>query len=306
MRCSRIFLLTLLPIATPALAHGQVVDTARGQVTLQIFRFSAETSSTVSIDAVVDRVMSFDRDLDRKVAMGELPERMHALFARGDSDGDAALDGAEVRTLAQNAPRTVHQIGASGYAFADEVGLSSSSRIDGAIDDLRLDVARSTQTRAIATAFLDSREAEARATLLEDMEAVLAQERLAQFTTSLDQALRRARRLDSTRHARVNLRQVIAEYALTGEQRRGAFAALERYEDQSWLDDVEQSALVERTASILSAQERDDLRAALWRRPVVQRGTGIFDDLPTVHRAIDALRGAVVVGGVSVTRVPTP
>ena len=46
--------------------------------------------------AIVDRVFSFDADGDERVSAGELPERMTAMLARADQNGDGFLTANEV------------------------------------------------------------------------------------------------------------------------------------------------------------------------------------------------------------------
>ena len=48
---------------------------------------------------MIARLMSFDRDADRRISRAELPERMHALVARGDKNADGHLDLDEIRPL---------------------------------------------------------------------------------------------------------------------------------------------------------------------------------------------------------------
>lgn len=52
----------------------------------------------------VNRLMQFDKNADGKLGKDELPERMQAVFARGDKDGDGFLSKDEVKAIAE-APR---------------------------------------------------------------------------------------------------------------------------------------------------------------------------------------------------------
>src|SRR5688500_695063 len=92
--------------------------------------------------AMVARLMFFDRNNDGRVEQTELAERMSGLVARGDTNGDEALDAEEIGVLARKpAPKLVTVAGqfSGGYGFADEIGQTSSRmRIDDAIADLRL------------------------------------------------------------------------------------------------------------------------------------------------------------------------
>jgi hypothetical protein len=49
--------------------------------------------------AVIDRLLSFDVNADKRISGDELPERMQKLVARGDKNADAALDSDEIRAL---------------------------------------------------------------------------------------------------------------------------------------------------------------------------------------------------------------
>jgi len=57
-------------------------------------------------DDTVNRLLQFDKNADGKLAKDELPERMQAVFERGDKDKDGFLSKDEVRAVAE-APRPV-------------------------------------------------------------------------------------------------------------------------------------------------------------------------------------------------------
>jgi hypothetical protein len=59
----------------------------------------------VSVDQVVERLLSFDKDKDGKITKGELPERMQDLIAKGDTNKDGALDKDEIKALAAKLQR---------------------------------------------------------------------------------------------------------------------------------------------------------------------------------------------------------
>jgi len=59
----------------------------------------------LGVDAMVERIMSFDKNKDGKVTKDELPERMHDLIAKGDTNKDGALDREEIKKLAADQPR---------------------------------------------------------------------------------------------------------------------------------------------------------------------------------------------------------
>src|SRR5262249_42739112 len=54
----------------------------------------------LSVDAIVERILSFDKNKDGKVTKEELPERMQDLIAKGDTNKDGALDKDEIKQLA--------------------------------------------------------------------------------------------------------------------------------------------------------------------------------------------------------------
>jgi hypothetical protein len=54
----------------------------------------------ITVDMMVQRIMSFDTNDDGKLTKDELPERMQHLIALGDSNKDGVLDRDEVRALA--------------------------------------------------------------------------------------------------------------------------------------------------------------------------------------------------------------
>ncbi len=93
-----------------------------------------------SPDAVIERVMSFDGNGDHRVSRDELPERMQGLVARGDGNGDAVLDSAEIRSLVN---------AASSERSRVVVRSQSSEGLPGVIKDLRLPPAKHASALAI-------------------------------------------------------------------------------------------------------------------------------------------------------------
>jgi Ca2+-binding EF-hand superfamily protein len=63
-------------------------------------KLSPEEPSRLRVDEIVERIMGFDKNRDGKVTKDELPERMHGLIARGDTNKDGALDRDEIKKLA--------------------------------------------------------------------------------------------------------------------------------------------------------------------------------------------------------------
>ncbi len=59
----------------------------------------------LSVDQIVERIMSFDKNGDGKVTKEELPERMQHLIEKGDTNKDGALDKEEIKKLAAELAR---------------------------------------------------------------------------------------------------------------------------------------------------------------------------------------------------------
>ena len=269
---SPVFLCALIIVTMPSWAPAQVViQSAPTGATGGATPAGSDTPHPLSVDAMVTRLMAFDTNADGRVASAELPERMRGLVDRGDADGDNALATREVRDLAQHPPAVVHLFSTGGYGFFDEAGLTSRHHIEGAIEDLRLGTARTAQALAVATSFSADQEADARAALLSELEDVLIPERLAQFKAAMDRPTVAATRL---RNIPVRPWSLLSGYALSPEQRMQAFGAAKRYEAHLLhVNDEQRAALLTRMSDVLDPEEHDDLRAALERRPVVERGT---------------------------------
>ncbi len=90
--------------------------------------------------AVIERILSFDANNDLQISRDELPERMQGLIARGDKDGDAALDVAEIHALINAAASERTHV-----SFRPQ----SSDGLPGVISDLKLSPARRGQALEI-------------------------------------------------------------------------------------------------------------------------------------------------------------
>jgi hypothetical protein len=75
---------------------------------------------------------------------------------------------------------------------------------------------------------------------------------------------------------RMNLATRVEHYDLAPAQKRQALDAVERYNARVKLRDVERSELLATMRDILGDEERDNLRAALDRRPLVASGKNVF------------------------------
>ena len=92
--------------------------------------------------AVIQRLVSFDANRDRRISRDELPERMHGLVARGDRNADAALDSDEIRAVVNAAPSERTPV-----SFRSQ----SSEGLPGVIKDLKLAPAKHALALAIVS-----------------------------------------------------------------------------------------------------------------------------------------------------------
>jgi hypothetical protein len=69
----------------------------------------------------------------------------------------------------------------------------------------------------------------------------------------------------------------IEQYRLNAEQKKAALALIEDYHLRKTgrLTDADRTALVGQMKGVLDEQQRDDLRAALERRPIVKQNAGV-------------------------------
>ena len=273
-------------------------------------------TSTASVpqappELVVTRMMSFDRNHDGRITVNELSERMQGLVARGDRGGDGALDAAEIRDLAME-PASVQVKDFSsvfgsggGYGFGDEVGFSSRMHIEGAIDDLRLASDRRDQALAIATAFADRRAEAALSDLITTMTPLLSEEELRVFTLVAEQSAHsvgfRIMRADSGTNAKefVEFKMLVAQmqrFQLDAKQPPEATGAIKRFKERQQLSEPDRAQLLSELKDILTAEEGDDLNAALARRPVVKKAGAL--------KTLDALAQIKVVGSELNVRLP--
>jgi len=68
-----------------------------------------------------------------------------------------------------------------------------------------------------------------------------------------------------------NLARLVAQYQISAAARRQLQAALVRFKAHDRLSDAERTTLVRQMRGVLNEQERDDLRAALERRPIIKQ-----------------------------------
>jgi hypothetical protein len=153
----------------------------------------------VSVEDIVERIMAFDRNKDGKVTRDELPERMHHLFALGDTNKDGALDRDEVRKLAASLAGVPGEFGGKGE-FAKKTRLDGGVRvagpgpggggdIEGVVEDLKLPGPKRDQALAAVKAHQEHLRKlmdQARGDLMEKMKGILSEEELKDFQAALD------------------------------------------------------------------------------------------------------------------------
>ena len=300
MRCRYLLLipLALAPFTTPSTpAFAQAPGPAQP---------AAPPAPHATADAVLARIMAFDRNRDGLVAKDELLDRMQHVISRADANHDGALDGIEIHAFAANPPaEPVRQVFPSGsYGFADETTFSSRSHIEGAIDDLRLAAPARQQALATSMSFVDALEKGAAAELLNEVDDLLSEEQLAAFVEVVNQHENMPIAVVNGPHGkaiRINgprpgLRFLIERYGLSPGEKRRALDAIARFEERLRLDDAHRSQLLDRLATVLSGEERDNLRAALERRPVVKNG-GLADVVFKLQQLTGGKPDVIVDGG---------
>jgi hypothetical protein len=279
-------------VALPASAQG--VTALRLRDAVEGPAAGTASNPQVKPDLVVARLMSFDRNHDGLVTRAELPERMQMLLARGDAARDDALNAENVQRLAEHpAPQVVLRGFEPGhYGFGDDTGFDFDSRlhIEGAIDDLRLASVTRERALGIGRQFADAAKARARTDLLAVATAALTPEQLAAFTAALErepalpdikanvqnaEALRMSLANAAAKVRQTNATRLVAQFPLEPDDKQQLLAALDQYKEHQRLNETERSALLDQLHSLLTDQERDDLRAALERRPIVKQGASI-------------------------------
>ena len=305
MRRGLLALLGLIVASSMALAQGQIAPGVRFQ--------AVDTATTkVSPDDVITRLMTFDHNHDGRVAIGELSERMRPLVARGDRNGDEALDRSEIQSLAV-APLAVGQNGrfvarqGGGYSFGDVDSFSSKNHIEGALEDLRL--ASDTKDRAlpIVRSYAETVEAAAKAELSSRMEPLLSPEQLAVFNTILNATQRRQIMLKSpngeqqvfTSSGRGDLTQRVDAMNLGAARTEQAHTAIDQFKTRLRLgDELDRAGLLARLKGILNTEDLENYGAALARRPVVANGLPFFamnEAVVQLRNQIDVVRPAVLI-----------
>jgi len=292
MRRGLLALLALLGASSIASAQVQFVPPPG--LTIQ-----TAAAARVSPDDVVTRLMTFDHNNDGRVAIGELSERMRPLVARGDRNGDEALDRAELQALAvaplAEAPAQTGRVFArqGGYSFGDDAGLSSKTHIEGALEDLRL--ASDTKERAlpIIRRYVDQVETAAMTELTRRLEALMSLEQVVTLTNALKNPERQLTQRSANGEARVirmtvggDLKRRVEGLGLVPENNLKAQKAIDDLKSRLRLgSEADRAQLLVQLKDVLSPEEREDYGAALARRPVVASGPQVFAFNDVVRRA---------------------
>jgi len=313
MRRQYIALMTLLAVGVSTPAWAQIVIQATPAVT------------SATPDTVVARLMSFDRNADGKIVVGELPERMQDLVVRGDTGNDGALDSIEVRRLAMM-PATVPGRNGSqpGHWGVGGLNFDTSKQIEDALDDLRLAADIKERALDVVRTFQADAPARVQANLLATMRELLTAEQLEDFragpttrTVSVP-AIRRdgvtifgatpeeaagQERVMVTLREFVDLEHHIEKYGLDADSKQLALAAIRQSKTRMpGLSETERAALTEQLRGLLTDEQRDDLHAALGRRPLVQ-SPNVDASMLTIRAVQGVLQTAEPSGGVRVKKL---
>jgi hypothetical protein len=255
-------------------------------------------------DAVVARLMSFDRNHDGVVTVSELPERMQTVMVRNRAGATAdALNATTIRNMALHPavqPAAVRGVQAGTYGFPDDTEFDTRLHLDGAIDDLRLAKATHDKARAIGTAFMDRHDAAAKDEFLKEVTPLLTEAQVVAVKTVLDETAPAPKGVmvvtpngfepgaafkivpphgQPVRVVRQSaIASLMAHMDIAAEQRRPINAAVTRLDERRQFTKASRAALLEQMRTVLTDRERDDLRAALERRPIVKQG-GTFTNV---------------------------
>jgi hypothetical protein len=154
----------------------------------------------LSVDQMVERILSFDKNKDGKISKDELPERMQNLIAQGDMNKDGVLDNEEIKKLASDLTRNGSfrgfgergpggRFGAGPGGRVGPGGFPVAAGIERALDDLKLPENKKQTAETAVKAYQDNTRKlteMARADLLMKMTPVLSDEEFKTFKTALE------------------------------------------------------------------------------------------------------------------------
>jgi len=293
----------LLLSSTPAWAQTAVPFPAKTGDTLTMIQEGQRIVTSAQPDDVVARVMSFDRDGDGRVAKAELSERMESVLADADTSGDGALDESEVRAAAQRpaVQSAVRGFQPGRYGFGDESGESSRLHIECVLADLKLADRESKEASAILKAFLDDLDAKTRAELLETMADILPDLQLAKLKAALAPRSQ-VRTIAFTGTNAPALLLIVGNghggvgITFTEGEKLAGVAAIERFNQRQRLaEDADKRALLDQLDEVLTGEQREDLGAALSRRPIAKTGgPSLVVDAFQMRQTLEELRSISV------------
>lgn len=301
MRRGLLALLVLLGSSSVAFAQGRQLITQSG---------TAPATTRLGADEVVARIMTFDQNSDGRVAVGELSERMRPMVARGDTNGDGALDLSEVRALAVAPLAAPPQqgrvlVGQGGYSFGDDAGLSSRTHVEGALEDLRLASDKKERALPILRAYVGMVEHAAKEDLISQMEPLLSPQQFTAFTTALNADQRRQ---VTFRTNTGNIQMLITSpgsdvarrveaMKLAAPNSEQANKAIEEFKTRIRLGtEADRTMVLAQLKNVLDEEELDNFRAALERRPVVASAVSIVASNAVPARdIIGVVRPAVLI-----------
>jgi len=148
----------------------------------------------VTVDQVVERLMTFDKNKDGKITKSELPERMQNLIAQGDSNKDATLSKEEIKALATKLQREGFATGFGGRrgrgdGFRGGRAAFGPSGLERAVDELKLSDKKKDAAATAVKAYQENVRklmTQARADLLLKMKEVLSDEEFKKFKETTD------------------------------------------------------------------------------------------------------------------------
>ena len=147
----------------------------------------------LTVDQIVDRIMSFDKNKDGKITKDELPERLQNLIEKGDTNKDGALDKDEIKALATKLQTEgFGGFGRGGFGGFGGFGGPGGFRpgAERALNDLNLsDQKKKDAAQALVKAHEENVKKLmelARAELLLKMKDVLSDEEYKKFKTELE------------------------------------------------------------------------------------------------------------------------
>jgi hypothetical protein len=231
-------------------------------------------------------VYEFDANRDGRVAGAELPDRMQDIVRRGDRNGDAALDGEEVRAIASSSTVIGVGTGLPPPTSTRRLRLTVRRLVDpglvGLIDDLQLPQER----RDTAIAALTQAEEEARRrlaatieTLRDEVRALVSEAQFAAFDTEI-QALDETTQtflaqtaapagLPTFRIPTLDIDDAARSLQVTSDVRSALTAAVDRQAERTRVLATDRSALLSRLAPVLTAEELTDFGASLQRHRAI-------------------------------------